>query len=98
VIAPRRIADTLDGGHDDRHVLGLAAGHHRVDRDLLRRDGHHPVRDEGDLLLRGEPGRLEHRADPLRRGRHDRKTVGPALCEAELDRVADVLDLVPASM
>src|SRR4029434_6309613 len=58
-------------------------------------DGHRPIRDECDLLLRGEPGRLQHSADPLRGGRHDRKPVSPALLEAELDRIADILDLIP---
>src|SRR5215475_15979107 len=35
VVAPSRIADALHRGDHDRHVLRLAAGHHRVDRDLL---------------------------------------------------------------
>ena len=34
------------GRHDHRHVLGLAPGHDRVDRDLLRGHRHLPVRDE----------------------------------------------------
>src|SRR2546428_2337742 len=34
-------------------------------------------------------------ARPIRRGRDDRQAVGPALLEAELDRVGGVLDLIP---
>jgi len=37
----RLVADRLDGGEHDGQVLGTAAGHHRVDGDLL--DGGAPV-------------------------------------------------------
>ena len=95
VVAPLRVTDALDRRHDEGHVLGLTAGHDRVDRDFLGRDRHGPVDDEGDLLLRLEAGGVEHRAHPVRRWRDDRQTVGPPLLEAELDRVGDIRDLVP---
>jgi len=94
MVAPARVRDALDGRDDDGHVLRPAPRHHRVDCDLLRRDGHGPVGDEADLLFWIEPRRLEHRPDALGRRRDDGQAVRPALLEAELDRVGDVLDLV----
>ena len=94
VIAPARVDDPLDGRDDDGHVLGPAPRHHRVDRDLFRRDGHGPVGDETDLLLRVEPRGLEQRADTLGGRRDDGQAVRPALLEAELDGVGGLFDSV----
>ena len=46
VVAVERVAERLDGRDDDRHVLGLAAGHHGVDRDFLGGDRDLAVLDE----------------------------------------------------
>ena len=94
VITPARVTDPLDRRHDHRQILGLAAGHDRVDGDLLGGDGHRPVLDECDLLARRQARRLEHRAHSIRRGWDHRKTVGPALLETELDGVAGRLNLM----
>src|SRR2546426_5547301 len=53
------LSRSLDRRDDHGHEFGFAARHHRVDRDLLRRDRDSPVGDEADLLLRVEPGALE---------------------------------------
>ena len=44
-------AHRLDRGDHPRQVLGLAAGHHRVDRDLLDRDLDEVGRHDGDDLV-----------------------------------------------
>src|SRR5215475_6295369 len=70
------VADGLDGGDDDRQVLGPASRHHRVDRDLL--DGCPAVvrRHQCDQLA-GAPPRCAYRAaHTLRRGRDDGQAVG----------------------
>ena len=85
VIAPARIADALDRGDHDRHVLRATAGHDRVDRHLLRRDVHRAVGDEGDLAVGLELRRLQHRPDPGLGGRDDRQPVRPAPSERQFD-------------
>src|SRR2546426_4161816 len=81
------LSRSLDRRDDHGHEFGFAARHHRVDRDLLRRDRDSPVGDEADLLLRVEPGALEHTGDAVGGRRNDGQAVGPALGEAELDGV-----------
>ena len=69
---------------DDRHVLGLAAGHHRVDRDLLDRAGRVVRRDRADHLLRIAGRAPEHAQHPHRGRRDHGQPVAPAAGEAEL--------------
>jgi hypothetical protein len=65
-------------GKNNGHVLGLAARQHGVDGDLLR--GQRPLLDRLDAhdVVSRRSGPSEHGLDPLRCGRHDRETVGPA--------------------
>ena len=79
----------LDRGEHHRQVLGLAAGHHRVDRHLLDR-----ARGPGRAARprRPRPGAavpLEHAQHPRRRRRHDRQAIGPAAREAGFDLVLE---------
>ena len=80
---PRR--ERLHRGDDHRHVLGLAARHHRVDRDLFR--GHRRVsrRKFSDQRVGREPRSGEHCVDERARRGDDRQAVGPAPVVAELD-------------
>src|SRR5262249_57635790 len=94
VIAHGGVTDALHRRDDDRHVLGPAAGHDRVDGDLLRGDRYRPVRDERDLLLGIETRGREHHRHAVLGRRDDRQPVGPSLLEAELPRV-DVVDAIP---
>ena len=72
----RLVADRLDGGEHDRQLRARAAGHHRVDRDLL--DGRLAAvgRHDADDVLRVARRVLEHRHDALGRRRDDRQAVG----------------------
>ena len=88
VIAPPRVGDALDRRHHDRHVLGPAARHDRVDRHLLGAHRHLAIRDEGDLRVRLEARRVQHGAHRRLGGRHDGQAVGPPLAVAELDAPA----------
>ena len=93
VITPALVADPLDCGHHDRHVLRLAARHHRVDRDFLGRDRHEPIADIGELGIRREPDRVQHGAHRRLGGRDDRQSVAPASVEAEVHGGSHVVDL-----
>ena len=70
-----------------RQVVGPAARHDRVDRDLL--DGGAAVvgRHLGDQLVGGAARRLDGARDPLGRGRHHRQAVGHAARVELLDRI-----------
>ena len=88
-------ADRLDCGDDDRQVVGLAAGHHGVDRDLL--DGHvGEVRwHDGHDLVGGASGALEHPKDAGFGGGNDRQAVGPVPVVEGLPLVFEGGDLDP---
>ena len=70
------------GKYSGRHpaITALTASFSAVTP--LRRAGTAPTTSSPLALDRGE-----HRADALRRRRHDRQAVGPALLEHELDRI-----------
>ncbi len=94
VVAPARITDPFHRRHHDRHVLGLAARHDRVDGDLLGGDRHRPIPDIGDLGVRGQSGGVQHGTDGRFGGRDDGQAVGPPLLEAQIDGPGGVVDLV----
>ena len=76
-------------GEHQRQVLGLAAGHHRVDRDLLDRALDEVGRHDGDDVV-GRAGRaLEHPQHARLGRRHDRQAVGPAAVEQRLQLVLE---------
>ena len=82
-------AGRLDGGQDHRQVLGLAAGHHRVDGHLLHRGRHQVGRDGGDHVLGIAAGALQHAQHPGLGGGHDRQPVAPAPVEEGLRLVLE---------
>ena len=69
-------AGGLDGGQHDRELGTRAAGHHRVDRDLLDCRPAAVGRDHAHQLLRIAGGVIEHRYHPLGGRRHDRQPIG----------------------
>jgi hypothetical protein len=86
-------AGGLDGGDHDGQVLGLAARHHGVDRDLLDAAFHQIRRHDRDDFLRRARRALEHR-EHARLGRgHDGQTVGPALRERRFHLVFERSEL-----
>ncbi len=66
-----------DRGQDDGQILGSAAGHDRVDRDLLDGAFDQVGRNHRDDFVGLPRGPGEHPRDPLRRRGHERKAVGP---------------------
>ena len=88
-----RIERRFNGGQHQREVLGRAARHHGVDRDLLDRAVGVVGRDFGDLLLRVAVYCGQHRSHALGRGRNDGQAVGQPLLKEEfvdIDVVGDV--------
>ena len=83
----RGVEERLQGGEDHREMLGPAAAHHRVDRELLDRRGAALGRDQAEALLGVAPGVLDQRLDAAPGGEDDREAVGPPAREAELDRL-----------
>ena len=81
------IQQGLDGGHDDGHVLGLAAGHDGVDGDGL--DGGDAVAGRHDADdVEGVPSAgVDHALDRILGGRDDGEAVGPAVLVILLDGV-----------
>ena len=81
------IGHRLQRGQQHRHVLGPAAGHHGVDRDLLGRDRAPARRLAQHDVVRPAPGGLEKPAHRLRGRRHHGEPVRPAALEVRLDRL-----------
>lgn len=82
-------ADRLDRGDHPREVLGTAPGHHRVDGDLLDRDLDQIGRHDGDDLVGGSGGALEHAQHPGLAGWDHGQAVGPAAVEQGLHLVLE---------
>jgi hypothetical protein len=78
----------LDRSEHHAQVLGLAARHHGVDRDLLDRAGHQIGRHDRDQFVRGPRRAFEHREHAALGRRDQRQAVGPA---ARVHRLALVL-------
>jgi hypothetical protein len=74
----QRVGQRLDGGQHDGEVLGTAAGHHRVDRELLHRRLALAGGQDADDLQGIPAGGAQHLAHARLGGRHDRQPVGPA--------------------
>ena len=91
--AEGRVAGGLDRGEHDREHRRRAAGHDRVDRDLL--DGRAAVvgRNHGHEVLRVAGGGVEHLDDALGRGRDKRQPVGEATVVQGLHHVLELSDL-----
>ena len=85
-------------GDHPRQVLGLAAGHHGVDRDLLDRHRHQVGRHDGDHLVRVAVVPCEHAQHPLLGGRHHRQAVGEAAVEHRLHLVVEIGELDAARL
>ena len=85
-VAARRVAAVLDAvlgvahGFDrrdeHRHVLGTAAGHHAVDRDVPDSGGALVGEQDAEAFVRVALGKTQERFDFLARWRHDRQPVG----------------------
>jgi hypothetical protein len=83
----------LDDGEDDREELRAAAGHNRVDRNVL--DGYLSLSLDvlANNLVAGTARGGHGLSDLLRRWRHDRQPIGPPLVIAKLDQVSAVIHL-----
>ena len=88
----QRIERRLEHAQHDRHVLRLAARHHRVDGDLLDRARRQVRRNQSHDLVGLALGAAQHAQDALVRRRHDRQAVAPAALEAGLPRIVPVAD------
>ena len=85
-------------GDHHRHVLRSAAGHHRVDGGVLGGDDDLAGRHRAEHDVGGELRGLEELRHRLRRGRHDRQTVGPAPGVVVLEQLGVVAVLVGGCM
>ena len=94
VIPKARIPQGLDRSDDDRHILGLTARHHRIDRHLLRGDRHLAVLDKGNFRFRLEPCRFEHAPDAVLRRWHHRQPIRPPFGIVQLYGVRHILHFV----
>jgi hypothetical protein len=86
-------ADRFDGGQDDRQILGTAAGHDRVDRDLLHGRRGEIGRDDRDHVLWVAGRSREHAKDALGRRGNNGKPVGESPVKEKLHRVVALRDL-----
>ena len=83
---------------DDRgEVLGLAPGHHRVDRCLLGGDHDLARRHRAEQRVGLEAGNAQEALDLFGCGRDDRQPVGPTLFEIVLEQGVVVVVLVTFS-
>jgi len=96
VITVFRIGQRPDRRGDHRHVFRFAAGHHGIDRHLLRGHRDLTVLDEGQLLVGLETAGIQHRGDTFRSRRNHRQAVGPAVGVTKLDGTAQIVDGVSA--
>ena len=85
-------AGGLDRGEHDRQLGPGAAGHDRVDRDLLDGRAAAVGRHDADEVLRMARRVLEHRDDALGRRRDNRQPVGHAARVQRLERVLELAD------
>jgi hypothetical protein len=81
------VAHGFDPGDHDGQVLGAAAGHDRVDRDLLDGGAAEIRRHQRDQLAGLTARARDHRGDALARGRNDGKAVGDAALEESLEGI-----------
>ena len=87
---------SLEGGDQNREVIGQAAGHHGIDGEGVQRQLETGRRVRRDDRLGRPAFEGQHRGDPIDGRRHDRQTIGPALRVAVVDGgeqvVGDVVD------
>jgi hypothetical protein len=89
------LGNTFGDAAGDTQVLRLAAGEHRIDRDLLHRGRPQVRRDDGDSLVRGSRRTGQHPQHQNLGGRHHRQSVAPAAVEHRLVFVLGVGQLHP---
>jgi len=89
----RGVGDPLRRRHQDRHVLGPAAGHHRVDGQELGPEDPVALGDLAQHVVGAEAGRVEEGAHPRLGGRDHGQAVRPAALVVELDGLVHVLDV-----
>ena len=90
-----RVEHRLDRGEDDRPILGLAAGHHRVHQHLLDRDPPPPDGLDGEHFVRRSPARLDEGGDQRFRRGHNREAIRPAALEIFLDDRVGIVERQP---
>ena len=97
-VAPCRVNSLAqhrgERGHHDGEVLGETAGHHRVDRDLLRGDRPRAHRLHANEMIGRQGGAFEARAHRGFGRRHNGKPVRPASAMEDLLGGEDVFRLV----
>ena len=83
----RLLQDQRQTAQHHRQVLGTAAGHHRMQRDIAHGRDIHRRRYRPDHLGCIAPRAGEHPVEACLRRRHHRQAVAPRLVEEELERI-----------